>query len=165
MTETEGGGASRSTDPAYGSSSATDVSLREYLVALIHAAEQRSDARFESMKDQVDAAFRSSQEAISKAELASDKRFESVNEFRAVLADQQRDLVTRQVLNAMSEKLEAAINRNRDDLSILEKRLTLREGQTIGSRITGGVLVTVLTVGIAFLGLAIVLANYLTTNH
>jgi predicted transcriptional regulator len=161
----EGGGASRSTDPAAGTSSATDVSLREYLIALIHAAEQRSDARFESMKDQVDAAFRASQEAINKAELAADKRFESVNEFRAVLADQQRDLVTRQVLSSMSEKLEAAINRNRDDLSNLEKRLTLREGQTLGSRITGGVLVTVITVGVAILGLVIVLANYLTTNR
>jgi hypothetical protein len=160
----EGGGASRSTDPAAGTSSATDVSLREYLIALIHAAEQRSDARFESMKDQVAAAFRSSQEAISKAELAADKRFEAVNEFRAVLSDQQRDLVTRQVLSSVQEKLEEAISRNRDDLVILEKRLTLREGQTIGSRITGGVLVTVLTVGIAFLGLVIVLANYLTTH-
>jgi hypothetical protein len=160
----EGGGASRSTDPAAGTSSATDVSLREYLIALIHAAEQRSDARFESMKDQVDAAFRSSQEAISKAELAADKRFEAVNEFRAVLSDQQRDLVTRQVLNSVSEKLEASINRNREDLSILEKRLTLREGQTIGSRITGGVLVTVLTVGIAFLGMIIVLANYIVEH-
>jgi hypothetical protein len=160
----EGGGASRSTDPAAGTSSATDVSLREYLIALIHAAEQRSDARFESMKDQVDAAFRSSQEAISKAELASDKRFESVNEFRAVLSDQQRDLVTRQVLSSVQEKLEEAIRRNRDDLVALEKRLTLREGQTIGSRITGGVLVTVITVGIAFLGMLIVLANYIVEH-
>jgi hypothetical protein len=160
----EGGGASRSTDPAAGTSSATDVSLREYLIALIHAAEQRSDARFESMKEQVDAAFRSSQEAISKAELASDKRFESVNEFRAVLADQQRDLITRQVLNSVSDKLEAAISRNREDLDQLARRVDLREGQTIGSRITGGVLVTVLTVGVAVLGLIIVLANYLTTH-
>ena len=32
---TDGGGASRSTDPAAGSSSATDVSLREHLTSLI----------------------------------------------------------------------------------------------------------------------------------
>lgn len=160
----EGGGASRSTDPAAGTSSATDVSLREYLVALINAVERRSDERFEAMKHDVEAAFKSSQAAISKAELATEHRFEAVNEFRAVLSDQQRDLVTRQVLNSVAEKLEAAIARNREDLAVLEKRLTLREGQTIGSRITGGVLVTVITVSIAFLGMLIVLANYIVEH-
>ena len=125
----DGGGASRSTDPAGGSSTGTDVSLREYIVALIAATERASDARFDAMKEMVENAFRSSQEAIRKAEAATEKRFESVNEFRAVLTDQQQHLVTRQVLDSVVDRLQAAIERNREDLDALAKRLDLREGK------------------------------------
>lgn len=45
MTE-DGGGASRSTDPAAGSSAATDVSLREYLNEKIHADRKLNNERF-----------------------------------------------------------------------------------------------------------------------
>lgn len=48
MTAEEGGGASRTTDPAAGSSAATDVSLREYLMEAI-------DGRFRYLRSSVDA--------------------------------------------------------------------------------------------------------------
>ena len=90
------------------------------------------------MKEMVEKAFESSQEAIRKAESATEKRFESVNEFRAVLTDQQQHLVSRQVLDSVSDKLTAAIDRNRDDLDQLSKRLDLREGQEFGHPADGG---------------------------
>lgn len=46
MAQTDGGGASRSTDPAAGTSSATDVSLREYLNEKIHADRKLNNERF-----------------------------------------------------------------------------------------------------------------------
>lgn len=42
----EGGGASRSTDPAAGTSQATDVSLREYLNEKIHSDRKLNNERF-----------------------------------------------------------------------------------------------------------------------
>lgn len=41
------------------------------------------------------AALASSKEAVQKAEVATEKRFESVNEFRATLTDQAAKFITR----------------------------------------------------------------------
>ncbi len=160
----EGGGASRTTDSAAGSSAATDVSLREYLTSLIQAAELRSDARFDQMKEMVDAAFQSSQKAIEKADTATEKRFEGVNEFRAQLADQAGKFVTRETMDALIDKLAQQIDRNRQDLDSLEKRIDLRQGEIQGTSFTMARIVTAVTLGVAVLGVLIVLMNYLTTR-
>lgn len=158
----EGGGASRSTDPAAGSSAATDVSLREYLMAQINAAEKLSDQRFQAMKEQVAAAFESSQRAIDKADEATEKRFEGVNEFRAALSDQATRFVTTETLLSLGEKLEAAIERNRDDLDKLSKRIDLREGEVSGSRLTYGTLAALLAAFATIIGILVVAANWLS---
>jgi hypothetical protein len=160
----DGGGASRSTDPAAGTSSATDVSLREYLTALIQAAEIRSDARFEAMQDAVRTAFGESQKAITKAETATEKRFESVNEFRSALTDQATRFVTRDALASLSDKLQAGIDRNRDDLDTLSQRLDLQQGETSGARLTKASFYVGVTLAVGIIGLLIVLANYLSTR-
>lgn len=157
-----GGGASRSTDPAAGTSSATDVSLREYLMAQINAAEQRSDIRFEAMKEQVAAAFDSSQRAIDKADIATEKRFEGVNEFRAALSDQATRFVTTQTLEALGDKLQAAIERNREDLDALSQRVDLREGVTEGSRLTWGTMAGLLSAFGILIGVLVVFINWLS---
>lgn len=160
----EGGGASRSTDPAAGTSAATDVSLREYLVALIDGAERRSDERFRHMKEMVESAFENAQTAITKADTATEKRFEGVNEFRAALSDQATQFVTRDAMNALADKIDTQIEQNRKDLDALARRLDVREGQTQGSRITTGILVTVTTVAVGVIGLVIVVANYIASH-
>jgi len=157
----EGGGASRSTDPAAGTSTATDVSLREYLTALIEGVEQRSQVRYANLESKVQAAFDSSQTAIQKAETATEKRFEGVNEFRAALSDQAAHFVTREAMAAMADKFDTQISQYRKDLETLGRRLDVREGQSQGSRLTTGILVTVTTVAVGVLGLVVVIANYL----
>ncbi len=157
--EGEGGGASRSTDPAAGTSAATDVSLREYLTALISAAESRSDARFEAMKQTVETAFHASQVAVGKAEEATAKRFDGVNEFRAALSDQAATFVSRPTIDALVEKLEAQIDRNRQDLDALARRIDVREGQLQGSKVTIGNLIALVTVAAAIIATIVVLAN------
>lgn len=61
------------------------------------------------------AAFESSEKAILKAENASEKRFESVNEFRAQLAAQARDLMprleTEQRMDSMTKELNTLTDR------------------------------------------------------
>jgi hypothetical protein len=160
----EGGGASRTTDPAYGTSTATDVSLREYLVARLNAIEKNTALQFEAMKDAVEAAFENSQRAIDKADIATEKRFEGVNEFRAALSDQATRFVTTETLAALGDKLQASINRNQDDLIALTKRVDLREGQTEGTRVTTGWLVAMAGIAIASIGAFVVLADYLTAG-
>jgi DNA anti-recombination protein RmuC len=158
----EGGGASRSTDSAWGTSQATDVSLREHLTELIRQTEKRSDERFEAMQKAVDAAFASSQRAIDKTNEALDKRFEGVNEFRQTLSDQAVTFVTKDSMSALTDKLQASIDNNRRDLDALAKRLDLREGQEAGSKLTTGTLVTIITVGVGVIGLIVVIANVVT---
>lgn len=108
----EGGGASKSTDPAAGSSAATDVSLREHLTMMVMNFERRVDERFAAMQRAIDVAFQ-----------ASESRLDSVNEFRAQLGDQTRTFVTREVLDALVDKLQAEIDRTRRDLDELAKKL------------------------------------------
>ena len=153
MSHDDGGGASRSTDPASGSSAATDVSLREYLTSLIDAVEKRSDARFDAMK-----------EAVAKVAEANEKRFDSVNEFRQTLSDQAAQFVTRDTLGALADKLQSGIDRNREDLDTLAQRLDLSQGEAAGSRITKASLYTVITVATAVLIVAVALANYFATH-
>ena len=165
----EGGGASRSTDPAAGTSTATDVSLREFvaaqlatIIALIESLEKRSEMRFESMDKQVKAAFESSQRAIDKADEATEKRFEGVNEFRAALSDQATRFVTNDQLTALGSKLDAAIVRNREDIDKLTTRINLREGEEAGSRLTYANMAVLLGVTGGVIGTIIVLVNVLT---
>ena len=153
MSTEEGGGASRSTDPAAGTSSATDVSLREFLTQRISTVEQKADARFNAME-----------QALRLADLATERRFEGVNEFRATLSDQAQHFVTTETLNAIVERLESKIERNRETTLDVSKRIDRREGIESGSRITKGSLYAAFGAAIAFLGLMIVLANYLTTH-
>ena len=50
MAENEGGGASRSTEPATGTSAATDVSLREHLAQMLASSERRSEQRLHDLR-------------------------------------------------------------------------------------------------------------------
>lgn len=75
------------------------ISLREYV-----------DVRFEAQEKAVAAALASADRAVAKAESATEKRFESVNEFRAALSDSSRLLMPRseaEISNkVLSEKIE-----------------------------------------------------------
>jgi len=62
----------------------TMVSLRDHFEAMLTSMEKKTDLRFEQLD-----------KAITKAETAMDKRFDSVNEFRAQLSDQQRTFIPR----------------------------------------------------------------------
>ena len=57
--------------------------------------DRRNEQRFLSSQLAVDNALNAAKEAVRKAEIAAEKRFDSVNEFRATLSDQQRTLMPR----------------------------------------------------------------------
>lgn len=64
----------------------------------------------EALRDRLDTSIAVQTSAVMKAELANEKRFDGVNEFRAALADQQRLLIPRAevdvIVQSLSEKLE-----------------------------------------------------------
>jgi hypothetical protein len=92
---------------------------------------------FLSQKEAVNAALAAADRAVLKAELASEKRFESVNEFRGTLADQQRTLMPRAeaeaVIKALETRLDSAV------ATLAEKIESLTKLQIVSGGIKSGV--------------------------
>lgn len=85
--------------------------LGEALVAL----DRLVDAKFvtfkmmvESQADKVALALAASDKAVTKAEAATDKRFDGVNEFRSQLSDQASRFVTRDTFDARVTSIDHA---------------------------------------------------------
>lgn len=83
----------------------SQVSLKEYIDTRLHADQEMRDARLEALEKQIQVSLKSQETAILKAEAATEKRFESVNEFRATLTDQAATFASR----ASFESLEASL--------------------------------------------------------
>lgn len=80
------------------------------------------EKRIDATKDSANLALSASEKAIAKAEIASEKRFESVNEFRAALNDSSRNNITRSEVDSRFEALTDKIKdlgdrQNRQDAS------------------------------------------------
>ena len=72
--------------------------LLAHLTYIIEANDHRYEER-----------FKSTQEAVSKAERSTEIHFNSVNEFRAALGDQQKFMITRKEVEAHIQSLEDKI--------------------------------------------------------
>lgn len=91
----------------------------------------RSDAQDYSVKLSMD----NSERAIAKAEVATEKRFDSINEFRATLADQASRLMPRseydvqhkaleERVTVVEETLEAKITSNENRINSIQQSMT-----------------------------------------
>lgn len=89
------------------------VAQKEAINAALAASEKALTAALAASEKALIAALASSEKAITKAEEANEKRFQSVNEFRATLADQQRELATKSEVTlrftAVEDKLSTAL--------------------------------------------------------
>lgn len=101
----EGGGASRSTDPASGTSAATDVSLREYFEAL-----RRGDA---ALAEERDRRYKEVQRERDKAEVlrAETQAYKDAkaNELREQLASERLDYASKGDLSAAIDTITATL--------------------------------------------------------
>ena len=129
---------------------------------MVHAEMRRVEGRFDALEKATEQAFENSQRAIDKADMATEKRFEGVNEFRAALADQANKFVTAEQLTATVGRLEAGYTRNREDIDALNDRMNLREGQAAGSRLTYGTMAALLAAFATIIGLLVVAANWVS---
>jgi hypothetical protein len=86
------------------------ISVREHLTALIKATDVRYSERFAAQNEALQVALVAAEKAVLKAEVASEKRFESMNEFRGALNDMVGKMMPRaetdQRFTALSEKLD-----------------------------------------------------------
>ena len=91
------------------------------LETLLNEREDRTKERFATMKVAVDAALAAADRAVTKAEIATEKRFEGVNEFRETLRDQASTLMPRTEYEvqytALVEKV-AAIDRRLTSMEV-----------------------------------------------
>lgn len=85
------------------------LTLKEYVDSKFEEADKRYEQRFMDSGTAVNAALQAAEKAVTKAEAASEKRFESVNEFRATLADQQRTFIPRAEADLRMGTLEAQV--------------------------------------------------------
>lgn len=134
---------------------AVDKRLSEKLEADIRALYAEINNREKS----VALALSSAQTAVDKAENAADKRFHSVNEFRAQLADQVSQFIPREVFETAITDIRNRVDRNTD-------LVTLNAGRDAGidatreraSKMTS-MFIAVVSVGVAIVSVVIVLVG------
>ncbi len=78
-----------------------------------------------TLREYLDMRFRDTEIAVSKAEAATEARFNGVNEFRAQLADQTRTLIPRLEAEQKFQTLE-------ERLGAIEARMNARDNRGIG---------------------------------
>lgn len=97
------------------------------------------------VRDETAAALQAADKAISKSEAATEKRFDSVNEFRAQLADQAATFMPRreseQRTGTNTEKIETLAARLDTAVSTINSRLDMMAGQASGKSDSWGYLV------------------------
>lgn len=117
--------------------------LQERYETQTKAVEQAFLAQQTAMQTALTAAERavatallSAEKAVAKAEVAADKRFESVNEFRAQLADQANTFLSRTealiAIAGVRTEAEGGIRRNAERIQELADRINTAEGNRTG---------------------------------
>lgn len=117
----------------------TGVSVgdRELILMMIAERDRQYDQRFRAQeiavtaalaaaKEAVAAALTAAKEAVTKAEGAAEKRFDSVNEFRNTLKDQQQTLASKAELDVRFKFFE-------DKLKLIDERQARALGSTEGT--------------------------------
>jgi C4-dicarboxylate-specific signal transduction histidine kinase len=123
--------------------------LLYHFVTLIAERDVRYQQRFDAQTKAIEAALLAAKEAVVKAELATEKRFESVNEFRQTLSDQAAQFMTR-------GESEAATGRNTERIQELTDRVNRREGH--GAGLNAGWVYLIAAVGVIGTVIAAVLS-------
>jgi len=101
------------------------VTLRDFMLELLKAADRRYEERFKAQREALTVALTAAEKAVLKAEAATDKRFENVNEFRASLNDMANRMMPRLETEQRFEEMT-------DKLAGLATAASQREAKSIG---------------------------------
>jgi hypothetical protein len=118
------------------------------LDAALTAQKEATTSAFAAQEKAINAALASAERAVLKAELATEKRFESVNEFRGTLDQQQRTLIPRSEVDVLVKGLEEKIAQitKQQDAQIAERQ-GIKGGWGYAVGIVGFVL-TIVSIGV-----------------
>src|ERR1700733_15239409 len=109
---------------------------REATVATMEASKEAVFSAMVAAKEAVQAALVSAKEAVNKAESANERRFESVNEFRASLADKARLQMPRleceALFKGMGEKMETSSKQTIARVDLLSQQSIANAGKKAG---------------------------------
>ena len=122
-----------------------NITLKEYFEVIVGINDKRYEQRFNDTKIVVDAALIAAdkavaaalagqKEAVTKAEVAAEKRFESVNEFRNTLSDQQRTLLPRLEAEVKFINIEKNFDSMLKEISGLRVSIANHSGVGMGMR-------------------------------
>lgn len=126
--------------------------LKQHYDKLREADQLAIQAALVAQEKAVAAALAATKEAVLKAETASEKRFESVNEFRKTLSDQTNTFLPRPEYVANHKALE-------DKIQALTDRMNVTTGQSQGSDSTVTKIIAAIGVSATILGIIVLLAN------
>jgi hypothetical protein len=102
------------------------------LQTLIDANDKNYNQRFDNVSQATSAALASADRANTKAETATEKRFDSVNEFRATLQDQQRTFIPRAEMEITLKGINDKIDINSNGLEALRLVQSINQGTKLG---------------------------------
>lgn len=120
------------------------VSLKELILEKISAVRElmderdhRYEDRFVAMDEKTSLALAGSEKAVSKAEAATEKRFDAVNEFRSALGDQASLQMPRKEADAKFVAFEDKINTMKDSFSKEIAGLKESRSESVGAKEQG----------------------------
>lgn len=116
--------------------------LRKHVLTLLRQKDLRDEQRFQAQNQAINAALLAAKEAAARAETANDRRFDSVNEFRAALDDKTRSQVS-------SDRFESVVDAFNARLRELAARVDKTEGKSTGLNAGWSILVAAVLLAIA----------------
>ena len=112
-------------------------------------------AQIQALKEAVCSAMADADKALSKAETASEKRFDSVNEFRAALSDNSANFVQRDSYEERHRALESRLTGLDEKINDLLRRWEATKGRGGAFSDIGGWIIALISSGIAILAVAV----------
>jgi hypothetical protein len=101
------------------------------LQKLADERDRRYEERFSSITTQTNSALQSSKEAVTKAENATEKRFDTVNEFRGTLSDQAASLLPRAEASTKFQAYDDRLGEMKDAIDKLRDNQNTSSGKEI----------------------------------
>lgn len=121
----------------------------------IQTAENLELERIEGLRREIGISHAASEKAIEKQEVANEKRFQSVNEFRAQLSSQQTQFMPREVVEKEIDAIEKRIIK-------LEREDATGTGRRMGSQNLGSLIFALVGAAGTLIAIVLVVGDVLT---
>ncbi len=128
---------------------------RERITALekmLNEREDRTKERFVALDKNIQIAMVAADKAVTKAELATERRFEGVNEFRQTLADQATRLMPRAEYEVQHKALEDLVELTSRRLGVVEALNANIQGRIWAVGAIWSIFVAAVSIGVRFIG-------------